>query len=167
MKKIILLLLCGALFAGYVLAQPPRHHRKQVRERVQTVKMLKLTESLELTEEQSIRFFPRFKKYEAEIDSATDQVDDAIETLRLAIESGISDKELTESMAEIETLIQRRENKIDQLIHGFDDILSVQQQAKLLVFQHVFPMKMREIIDDMRGGPEDKRGRGRGPGGGW
>ncbi|MDP8207444.1 MAG: Spy/CpxP family protein refolding chaperone [Candidatus Electryonea clarkiae] len=160
------------LFAFSAFSQPgmepgPKNDRR-VRERIQSMKIWKLTETLELTEEQSARFFPRFREFEKEIKGIEDKIHENIEALREVVKAGNDDK-IDELIARHEKLTQSMHDKNKELINNSTDILSKNQQAKLVIFQHRFPKRMREIINEMKGGygPRPPRGERGGKRGGF
>ncbi len=176
MKKLIITLstVILLLFSASVFAQPGFHdnpeHRAKIHERVKTIKMLKLTETLDLTEEQAARFFPRFNEFDKTVEEVHREIRQKLEDLGHSAKLGKDDSELRTLMQEYDVLSDRMFEARKQFQQSVTDILSVNQQARLMVFMERFPEMMRDVIHEMR--PPGKRGhhppkdhpRDRGPG---
>jgi hypothetical protein len=126
--------------------------REKVEKRLETVKIWKLTELLELNEDQSVKFFPRFKAMEDQIRDINKQQDRLVEDMEDAIKANKGDGDLKKMMAQMMDLQKKRDDLKKGFLDKSTDILSVPQQAKLLIFDRRFPERMRDAIDRVRDG---------------
>lgn len=121
------------------------------RERIETLRKLKLMEALDMTEEQSLKFFPKFDALEkARIEHFKRQrqlLKDLKNELKL---DKPSDENLKKKLDEIEKNKADFEVKEKQLRKEMLSTLTVKQQAQLVLFQVKFERQLRRIIEETR-----------------
>jgi len=151
-----LLCLCSALFA-----QGMMHHMgppPEIMDRIETLKMWKMTEALDLTEEQTAVLFPALRAVRQEQDSVRERLMMRLDELESAI---ISNADSTEILAIVDEIISLKKGEC-QIETRFMDkarsILSAEQQAKYILFERDFRAQMMELIRDFQKG---KRGHGK------
>lgn len=155
-------------FAVNSIAEPPedfdrpptKEQMKRVRERIETLRMWKLTKALDLDEKTSAQLFPllnRYDKKRAEIEQS--------------IWAGI--KGLKESLREkregkLRDILDRLEQDHRELQRTNDEeradlkrILTIEQQAKFVLFQQEFNKEIRKIIAEARDKRQERFGRDR------
>ena len=145
MKTHALLLLWLSAFT--LSAQP--EHRREVKERVEAYRIGFITDRLELTPEESEKFWPVYREFRKEMDATLgDQVDEIEGMRKKRKEEG----SLTD--AEIEKAIQANFNreekalKIKRAYHEkFKKVLPIQKVGKLYVAELEFK---KELIRKMR-----------------
>lgn len=126
----------------------PRMHRVEQLERV------KLIESLNLTEEQTLRFFSRRNEHRKEIESINKKIDEIMEEMYKIINSGEAKESALKKMnEEILSLREKIESKRKQFILSLNDILTTEQISKLLLFERRFHEEIRELIITRRKPP--------------
>ncbi len=139
--------------------QPPMgergfgHGMGMHKKNLENLRMLKLLEVLKLSEEQNIEFLARFSSHRVEMQNINERTENEVEQLiekLKAIEVGedIKEKELKEHIEKIEKLKQERIEKRIDFYNKTAELLTTEQQAKLLVFEERFE---RELIESMRG----------------
>jgi hypothetical protein len=120
-----------------------------MKDRFRTVQMWKLTEALDLTEEQAARFFPQFRNFQNSIDSVRDANDELFKKLEGYITASEKAK-----IEEIIAQIEKNELKILESKAKFRKdaakFLDEIQIGKLVMFHHEFPRKFRDAIWDYR-----------------
>lgn len=160
MKKGILFILLSVFLlfglATYSMAEPPEFDRppkeeqmEKVRERIETLKMWKLTKALDLDENASARVFPLLSKYDkkrAEIEHALrndmKEMMDALKEKREANLRSILDR--------IEQNHRTLQKINDEERTDLKKVLTVEQQAKFIIFQQEFDREIRKIIAETR-----------------
>ncbi len=118
--------------------------RAEVRERVEMLRIWKLTEALQLDPDKAELFFPRYRKHLAELDSLHEELRDT----GLRIERGLRDEEDVDFAGLIQRAVQLQRMETEQLVRFIDansDLLSERQQAALLIFEHRFNQRLREL----------------------
>lgn len=128
---------------------PSKEQMEKVRERIETLRMWKLTKALDLDEKTSSRLFPVLNKYDKK---------------RADLESSLREnmRELRESLrnrreAQLKSLLERLEQN-HRSMQGIKDaeweelkgVLTVEQLAKFILFQQEFEREIRKIIEDTR-----------------
>ncbi len=165
------LLLFGFVFPGFTVssgnAQPPPGKRfqgspEERRDRIRMVRMWRLIDILDLEEGQSERFFLALKRSDAE----QDRLNDGREQLSRVLMRMIRRPETTEK-ALVDTMlaIQREEELLRQAKSTFRSeaakILSVRQQAHLMLFEQRFDHVLRDAIMDIMQHRRRRGGEGR------
>ena len=133
-----------------------RWHPERRRERLNTLKMWKMTEYLELSESQAEKFFPLHRAQQLKVDELSQRRHQLHDDLRGKIQEGkIEARDIdrfVEATAELE------KSRIDlQALHvkAMARVLSDGQRAKFVVFDDYFMRQLRRGIEDefARGGP--------------
>ena len=169
MKKILFLagLILILLPAGGVFAQghPPsadersgqKEERKKIRENIETLRMWKLLEALDLTSEQSEKFLPILKDFQKARRNFEDQRRDLLRQLETALQSAPEEKKLKEILTNLENNREQFQMELDRYMDQSKTILTVEQQAKLALFEDQFERRMRETIEQIRGGHSQRK----------
>ncbi len=141
-----------------------REKREEVREKMETMMIWKMTDELDLTEEQAAGFFPILKEFREQTEALHEQR-----------------KVVTDKLAQLVWETEVEKQQIDQLIEQMDvfemqsielrkkfredarEVLEPKQVGKLVLFNQHFPQVMREMIREHRDRPPDPPG-GPGPG---
>ena len=90
-----------------IMAQPPRGDMdKGDRKSMKTMNIWKLTEELELTEEQAEKFFPKFRAQQDKMEKLRDEGKDALKPIFETLKDGkdVSDKDLDAALKKFEKL---------------------------------------------------------------
>ncbi|MBD3165781.1 hypothetical protein GF324_04225 [bacterium] len=151
------ILVVGLLLVGVTAsqAQPKATHGAErlhkIRERIETMKIYKLTEEVGFSEEQAAKFFPRYRAFENEMEELEIELRRTGEDMLRATEQDKSESEIRELLNKALELEEKRLQRQHKFLRGLDDVLSVKQQARLMIFEHRFHEKMREAIREHRG----------------
>ncbi len=149
MKKIFtgLIVLVPIMF---VMAQPPRGDwEKDDRKSMKTMNIWKLTEELELTEEQAEKFFPKFRTHQDKMEKIRKEGKDALKPIFETLKDGkdVSDKDLDAALKKFEQLEREKVDNQISFIKSLEGTLTNTQRAKLMLV----PGKMRrEAKDNIR-----------------
>ncbi len=142
-------------------SQDRRADSQRMRDRLSTVKMWKITEYLDLSEEQAGKFFPRTQEHQKEMDKLGQQrrqlyvdfqqkIDDG------KVSAGDADRYIAETARLDKALIELRAKHIQ----GLKDILSDEQLARFAVFNEYFRRQIgqhlrRELAPEGADQPEE------------
>jgi Spy/CpxP family protein refolding chaperone len=158
----LFLALIFLLSAQAVQAQKPPVHpfpeegkRERLREEIETMKMWKMLEILDLSEEQSNNFLPAWRELQKAQKFFREKREDLLKSLELVLgeekpdEGKIKDilRQLEKERVQLEEVQQRFRQKAQE-------VLTLEQQVKLLLFEDRFEKRMMEIIRQYR----EKRG---------
>ncbi|MBI5409299.1 MAG: hypothetical protein HZA14_08030 [Nitrospirae bacterium] len=137
---------------------PPRERMEGVRERIETLKMWKLTKALDLDEAASARLFPLLNKYDKKRHELERDLRDGMNKLREALK-GRSELNLKESIDKLDYNHGELQRINDEEWAEVKKILAIEQQAKFIIFKQEFDMEMRRIISDVKGRKPERMGK--------
>jgi Spy/CpxP family protein refolding chaperone len=155
MQKIILLLLLSIIIIP-LNAQGKKEHRR-MDSKIEQLEKVKLIEALNLTEDQSVRFFARRNEHRKEIKKLEDRSEELIDNLELLLNQS-DDKNLNDQKKLLNELLDIRvqmEVKRKQFILSLNDILTTEQISRLVVFEKKFREEIRKILMKRKGLPKD------------
>ena len=142
------------LFITYILlipmmmiAQPPRGDwDKSDRKNMKTMNIWKLTEELELSEEQAEKFFPKFRAQQEKMEKLREEGKESLKPIFESLKEGkdISESVLNDALMTFERLEQQKINDKIAFIKSLDGTLTNTQRAKLMIAPH----KMRREAKD-------------------
>jgi Spy/CpxP family protein refolding chaperone len=130
---------------------PEEGKRERLREEIETMKMWKMLEVLDLTDEQSNDFLPAWK----ELQKAQKEFREKRENLLKSLEAVLGEEKPDESkIRDILGQLEKERSKFDEVQQRFrkkaQEVLTSEQQAKLLLFEDKFEKRMMEIIRQYR-----------------
>ncbi|MCX8105585.1 MAG: hypothetical protein N3D80_06925 [Ignavibacterium album] len=155
MKNLLLLVLLFIMISN-VPAQERREHR-MMDSKIEQLEKVKLIEALNLTEDQSVRFFARRNEHRKEIEKLEMRSEELIRQMEDRLDEP-TDKNLSEQKKLLNEFLDIRiqiENKRKQFILSLNDILSQEQITKLVVFEKRFRDEIRKILMKRKGMPKE------------
>jgi len=150
MKTKTLIIIAMLVAFALVFAQPQGERSSQSRDRLLTIKMWKLTETLDLSDEQAAKLFPLLRKYQKTMDSINQRSRKLMQELRKLVGENASDKKLLPVLNELESLNKKKAQAQDEMWNTIKSILTVQQQAKYILFEQTFKRRMLELLRKSR-----------------
>ena len=165
MKKgwLALALIIGLVLSGGQLfaqaSEPPpfreerpmnQEQREELRKRIELIWMWKLTEELDLTKEEGAKLFPLLGTYERNKQELREESRRIVLTLKHMIDDGASEGDLKRTIKSLEDN-ERTLNKVEaEIFSEIAKILSVEKQAKYIVFQEHFRHEIHGLIKKAR-----------------
>lgn len=127
-------------------------NKEELKEMLETMRVWEMTKALELTGEQSLRFFPKLQELDKVKEGFNRQKVQIVTELQELTQAEQPDvqkiKEKLSALNKAEENARVKEAKIRDEAAG---VLSVIQQAKFLVFQKEFEKKIRQMIMEVKG----------------
>ncbi len=165
MKKYCFAFLAVLLFSITLFAQKhdkPLLDDDKPHKMLEVIKILKIVEFLDLDEEQTIAFFPKLKKIEKHKRESFRERRKLLGKLHKQLEQEKSDKSIKQTIDKVLKFDKDAKEKEEQLQEEMLSVLTIKQQAKLLIFQERFEEEIRKIIKELRkekerGPPPEKR----------
>ena len=129
----------------------PIEKREKIRERIELIRIWKLTEELDLTEETGSKLFPILHKYDKKRIKLEKERRNIMNQLRKALEDeATSDEEIEAAMDDLEKNALAASDLIRQQREKLKGVLSPRQRAKFILFQRRFQREIRKIIAEAR-----------------
>lgn len=121
------------------------------RENVRTLYLLRMTQVLDLTEEQTAKIFPRVNRVEKEKHELNKKLSRLLRELRVRLrEESTAEKELAGRVQEIKELSHQLKDIDKELELFLEQNLSLEQQAKYLIFHSDFTRTLRTQLEKAR-----------------
>ncbi len=154
MKRIILIMgMCAMLGAGVYAqeqAEPARPENPEgiskMREMIKTVRIWKMTEELQLTEEQCYKIFPMMAKAEDEKKELKKKNKEIIDELRTIIgKKDANQKQIKDTIERLKKNTEEIRKKKEQTRDSIEKELTPEQQARYILFISDFHKKMTDM----------------------
>jgi Spy/CpxP family protein refolding chaperone len=159
-KKSFLFLISFVVLGSLVLAQPGQRPmgRQRLRENINRLRLLRMTEALELTEEQSTKIYPVYYRIEKEKLALIKALNSEIGDLKnLLSEPNSTDEEIAAKVKAVKDLKGNLLEKDQEFEDFLEQNLTAVQRAKYIVFSVEFYRNLGEALDRARGWPREKR----------
>lgn len=150
---------CAILVSATLFAQPPTPdpdvpdpqwmRRERINERIESMRIWKLTEALSLDADRAVIFFPRYKIYLANMDSLEMQRMDILQAISAGVEAD-SSMDYKAKVREIQQTSRTILDKQEAFLKENRDVLSDKEQAAFVMFEHRFHQRLRDIVRDLR-----------------
>ena len=152
-KRRGLFVLAGVIFwSGLFLSaqaqdqKPP--NRERIRENIHQLRLLRMTEALGLSEEQTAKIYPVASRIEKDKQAILGEINGEMRRLQdLLAETDLDEADLSASVAKIKELRQRFQHKDREFEEFLEENLSPLQKAKYLLFSAEF---YRGITEGLR-----------------
>ena len=156
MKKIALVALAAALLAVIPAAalgqeEPAPSPEPRTQENLVTLKLLRLTQALELTEEQTAKIYPIVTRLEKEKHAVLKDLNVEMRSLRDLLGTEKPDEQkILASVDKVGAMRQTVRQKDEELDQFLKKNLTVTQYAKYTLFQVDFNRRLSETLDRAR-----------------
>ena len=132
-------------------APPSPERREQLRRDIENMRIWKMTQFLELSTEQSTKVFPIFNDFQKEREKLEEERGEMMRRLGELVESEAEhESEIRRLMS---GLVKNREGMVsrkDEFRREAGKVLSLKQQAKLVLFEEHFKREIRGMIEDIK-----------------
>ena len=159
MKKYILgifAVLTLTFFTGQAFCQaedfdkpPSKEQIEKIRKRIETLKLWKLTEALDLDEATAVKLFPLINKYDKKKFAIERSIRKDMKKLRKTVDTASPD-ELKELIRKIEENHRELQAINSAQFEELKAVLPVRKVAKFLIFQQDFSREIRKIIREAK-----------------
>jgi len=136
-----------------VFAQDDIIPEKQ-REKVKQIRIWKLTDKLNLTEEQSARFFALYNRHSDDMEALRMERKKILNELKDNVNSW-SESKITDKLAQIDEIEQKMVTRRKEFLKSTESVLTVQQRAELVIFETEFLKDLAKMIEKRR---ENRKG---------
>ncbi len=150
--RALLVLFLVAFIVSCMQAQPPGGPPL---ERIERFKKMRMVETLDLNEEQSVRFFARYNEHENKRRDLMRQRDEVLDKIERLVRNKAEAKEYEKLFADVIDINRRIGEERLNFFNSLSDLLTTEQRAKLLLFERRFENELREAMREAR---ERRRG---------
>ncbi len=152
-KKVIIVLaaavLMGAAAAGPLLGQP--QNRARLRDNINTLRLLRMTQALELTEDQTVRLFPALTRIDREKSELQNRMSMVIRDLRAALDrTPAREAEILALVQQVRDLRESVRRKDAEFDAALDVNLTPVQKGRYLIFLVDFAKGLGEKLNQAR-----------------
>jgi len=141
------------------LPPPPMHHGRfgdKMMANIENLRMMKLLETVDLSEEQSEKFIPLFYDFRKDVKALIDNRNDLVDSIKAMVVDSVPGYQIKEKLAELKENRARFNDRQNEFISDCEKILTIPQLARLVIFQERFEREMLESLREFRrhgGGP--------------
>tara|TARA_B110000495_G_scaffold168961_1_gene156131 strand:+ start:207 stop:680 length:474 start_codon:yes stop_codon:yes gene_type:complete len=122
------------------------------RENAKMIKKWKLIEFLDISEDQSDKFFTRVNSFEKEMKSIRKKEKELRESIQVLLEEDKLNKKKVSSLMGKSFDLEKEKLALRQKHHeDIGDILTLEQTTKYLVFDHHFKKRIKDHLNDRKG----------------
>ncbi len=134
----------------------PRIFGPQMEANYENLRLLKLFEAVDLSDEQSLKFLPIFRAYRKDIKELRQQRTDLTDRLAAAVTASVNESAIRALVDTLNTNQGALRDREETFRREAATVLSFVQQAKLTVFQERFEREVLESLREFRqrGAPE-------------
>jgi Spy/CpxP family protein refolding chaperone len=117
-------------------------------ERIQQLMKMRMVETLDLKEEQSVRFIARFNEWEKRRRELMKMKGEALDRIEKLVKDNGDEAEMEKAFPDVLAIDQKVAEERAKFVNGLSDILSVTQRAKLMLFERKFERELRDAVRD-------------------
>jgi hypothetical protein len=146
-----IVLFSSIIFAAAQNEGVQEKQRRMTRDNITTLLLLRMTRSLELSEEQTAKIYPFFTRIEKEKAEINKQIRKHMQALRMNLREEDPDlKVLEDRIQALKKLRDALRSKDAEVEKHLEENLTVVQQAKYLIFMTTFLRELRDNVDRAR-----------------
>jgi hypothetical protein len=127
-------------------AQPSAGEKPLAMERIEQLKKVRMIEALDLTEDQSVRFFARLNEHNKSKEELHRERMTALDKLERLIRNEAGNDEYRQTFSDIAAIDQETRDLDTAFFDGLADILSEEQRGKLLLFERQFHRELQDAL---------------------
>ncbi len=152
MKKTIFVIIIILVSSASFYPQKMRDKMMRNKSKLEQLEKIKLIEAMDLKEDVAVKFFARRNEIRNEIEALENKADDILAEIENTFNSKDKNNEtkqkqlIADFFKTKETVNQKRE----QFANSFNDILTTEQIAKLIVFEKRFREEIRNVLFEKR-----------------
>jgi len=145
------LILITPIISLFGQAPRPGPEERDPRAIIEKVRIYRLTEELDLSTDQAVKFFPKLNELRKAEDDFQKERMEFIAKLEEQVRDQAPEKDLVQTLNGFEALIKVKMEKDKKIRDELRVLLTPVQQAKFVIFQTKFEQEIREMIREIRG----------------
>ncbi|MBC8042498.1 MAG: hypothetical protein IAF08_03545 [Rhizobacter sp.] len=125
-------------------------NRKKVIERIKQLRIWKLTERLKLNEDQSVKFFPKYNRYQDDLAGNLEKLQTQFREMQELSIGSAADADLDRKVQQVLETQRGSSEILQKYTKEFRDVLSARQVAELIVFERDFLRDISGLLEAAR-----------------
>ena len=117
---------------------------------MENLRLFKLLEAIDLTEEQSTQFMPIFHSFRKDAKKLHDDRRELVESLRSFLNTGGSDEQIKSELAKLKQNRLQIDARQDEFFVECEKVLTTPQLARLVIFEERFEREALETLREFR-----------------
>ena len=142
------ILLCLLLGSFLAYAQPEGPPPGRPFERIERLKKVRLIEALDLSEDQSVRFFARLHERDETRKAMFKEKGESLDKVERLVRNHADAKEFEALFSDLTAIDTKMADENRRFFDGLKDILSAEQRGKLLLFERRFERELRDAMKE-------------------
>lgn len=140
-------------------APPSPERREQIRKKIEALRVWRMTEVLDLDEKTAAKFLPAISALSHKRNELTRDNLETMRELRIYLKADKPDEiKIRSALDRLENIHHELTNIREKENNAAKDHLSIEQQAKYIIFQQEFQREISDMLAGARGGQELKPG---------
>lgn len=128
------------------LCPPECHPEPRERQMLEAVRITRMTEALNLSQDQTARFFPKLKQLEDDHRQMRRRHRELVARLEEMMQRKVAEKDLRSRLDSIDRLRQESMMRMERIHRELDTILTLEQRARWRVFEENFDDEIRRMV---------------------
>lgn len=148
MKTIISLISLSLLLSVFGHSQTFENRKQKNRDKLEQLEKVKLIEALDLSEESAVRFFARRNDFKKELEELENKSIEVFGDLEKTLDSSDKSSEALQKklINEYISLREKTELRKKVFINSLNDLLTVEQISKYIIFERKFRDEIRNLL---------------------
>ena len=156
MKKYLLMFVVFVFIPLCVFAQPRGKKMQRPIDRLESLKKVRMLETMKLDEDQSAKLVACYNKHRETIKSFEKDRSDIVDKIETQVSSNVSDGEYQKSFVELIEIEKKIIDARTKYISDLKEVLTTKQIAQYLIFERNFAREIRDMILNARRDHMDK-----------
>jgi len=152
-KKVFSFVFCFLFLSVIVLTAAPDDKfpdKRGIRENIHTLRLLRMTQALNLTEEQAAKIFPAINRIEKEKMEIHREIGLKVKELKLSLEKEDPEEQIENMIEDLKNLRNLLKSKDEEFENFMEENLTVVQRAKYILFSVDFFRALKEKVERAR-----------------
>lgn len=150
---VILMLVLGNMPALSQQRQPLRPGRPALEDMVEGFYIGQFPQQVEVGDEQYAKILPVLRQHLKDRREISARRTRSLNQLRMMVQRGASDDDIRRTIADIDKADADAEASRERFLSNVDPLLTVQQQARVRIFQVAIEQRIRQMLDRIQNAP--------------
>ncbi len=138
------------------LQEMRQERRGQIMERIRQLRVWKLTDRLKLSEDQSVKFFARYNRYQDEFAKHLETMQLQMRDLRQAELGNASEADIDKKVMQVLEARKAASELLPKYYKEFREVLSARQMAELVIFERDFLEDLNALMRQAQKNADEK-----------